>query len=280
MEDSVIVKAINIYPVKSLDTISLVESQVARRGLKGDRRWILLDSENRMITQREYPELSFCELNQIGESFEITTRKGGSNLNEKASLPSSLSSGHQIRIKIWDDIVDVTLYEGPANDLMSKFLGSKTRFAYQLDDQIRSTDPRYSRSGDQVSLADGYPILVANQKSLDDLNSRLDIPVEMGRFRPNIVVDGDLEAFEEDHWTHLENDAISWRVVKPCARCSMTTITEEGTFSKEPLRTLSSYRKIGSKVMFGMNVISDHSGEIKVGDKLNVVRRNVESDHG
>lgn len=272
METSVTVKSIHIYPVKSLAMISLEQSMVVKRGLKGDRRWIILDSDNKMITQRDHPTLSLCSMKMKGQTLEIITKNLGSQIESTFTLPAILMSGHRIKTQVWGDEVDVTLYEGPANDHLSEFLGSKVKFAYQLDDQVRLTDPDFSRSGDMVSLADGYPILVANQKSLDELNTRLDHPVDMGRFRPNIVVDGDLEAFEEDHWSLLENDSLSWRVVKPCARCTMTTITKEGRFSKEPLRTLSTYRKIGSKVMFGMNVISDHSGEIKVGDKLNVVR--------
>ena len=280
MGDIVSVKSIYTYPVKSMGPIELQEARVAKKGLKGDRRWILLDSGNQMVTQREFPELSFSELYDRGDTFEIKLRKQGDTLFETTTLPKSLESGHTVKIQVWDDEVDVTLYNGPANDVLSSFLGSEFRFAFQMDEQVRKTDPRYSRAGDEVSLADGYPILIVNQKSLDDLNSRLERPIDMMRFRPNIVLDGDLEAFEEDHWIQLENETLSWRVVKPCARCSITTISNQGKFSKEPLRTLSTYRKRGSKVMFGMNVISDHSGEIKVGDKLNVVRSIVASDHG
>jgi len=280
METSVYVKSIHIYPVKSLGAIDLELSRITRRGLKGDRRWMILDAANNMITQRDYPELSLCRLAINGSSIEIEVSKKDGAFSGRTTLPSNLQSGHKVNTQVWKDEVGVTLYEGPANDFLSDFLGAPFRFAYQMDDQIRATDPNYSRSGDIVSLADGYPILVTNQKSLDELNSRLESAVDMGRFRPNIVVDGDLHPYEEDDWTLLENDSISWRVVKPCGRCSMTTITDDGEFSKEPLRTLSSYRKIGSKVMFGMNVISDHSAEIKVGDKLNVVRSIVASDHG
>ena len=140
-------------------------------------------------------------------------------------------------------------------------------------DTIRPVNPAYGRPGDHVSFADGYPALLASEASLADLNSRLAAPVPMNRFRPNLVVDG-TEAFAEDGWSRIRIGEVVFRVVKPCDRCVVTTIDQKtGKAGKEPLRTLSRYRKKDGKVYFAQNLIPDAPGTLRRGDPVEVLER-------
>jgi uncharacterized protein YcbX len=112
------------------------------------------------------------------------------------------------------------------------------------------------------------PYLIIGQESLNDLNSRLEIPVPMDRFRPNIVFSGGV-AFQEDSLRKVKIGDLEFQIVKPCARCVMTTVDQEtGEKSKEPLKTLSDYRKINSKVYFGQNVVALETGKVRIGDLI------------
>jgi uncharacterized protein len=114
-------------------------------------------------------------------------------------------------------------------------------------------------------------VLMIGQASLDDLNSRLEIPVPMNRFRPNIVFTGG-DPYQEDTMQHFRINGIDMFAVKPCARCVVTTTDQEtGATAKEPLKTLATYRTGNNKVYFGQNILYKQQGTIKVGDELKVM---------
>jgi uncharacterized protein len=130
----------------------------------------------------------------------------------------------------------------------------------------RRVSPKYAVNNESVSFADGMPYLVIGQASLDELNTRLEIPVPMDRFRPNLVFTGG-KAFEEDDWDKVKIGNSLFKVTKPCARCVMTTVDQNtGKKSKEPLKTLSTYRNVNGKVMFGQNMLLLEGEKISVGD--------------
>ncbi len=150
-------------------------------------------------------------------------------------------------------------------------MGQAVRLVYMPDDSRREVDPRFALQEEVVSFADGYPFLVISEESLAELNSRLDQPVPMNRFRPNLVIRGG-EAFEEDRLTSFSLGGIEFMAVKPCARCQVITIDQASAeMSKEPLKTLATYRKSGNKVLFGMNLLHSGEGKIEVGSKLQAV---------
>jgi uncharacterized protein YcbX len=122
-----------------------------------------------------------------------------------------------------------------------------------------------------VSFADGYPLLLTSEQSLVDLNARLDQPIPMSRFRPNVVVK-DADAFAEDTWKKITIGSTTCTVPKLCDRCVVITI-EEGSseIGKEPLATLASYRRWDGAVWFGAKVIPKNIGRLRVGDVLQVV---------
>jgi uncharacterized protein YcbX len=119
-----------------------------------------------------------------------------------------------------------------------------------------------------VGFADGYPFLIIGEESLNDLNNRLEEPLPMNRFRTNFVFSGG-KSFDEDNWKTIRIGDLVFHSVKPCARCVITTINQNtGIKDKEPLKTLAAFRQKDNKVMFGMNLVADGTGNVKVGDEL------------
>jgi hypothetical protein len=140
------------------------------------------------------------------------------------------------------------------------------------DSSRRQVDEKYALQNDITSFSDGYPVLLIGQASLDDLNGRLDQPVPMNRFRPNIVFSGGTP-YQEDGMKHFKVDGLDFFGVKPCGRCVMTTINQDtGSVGQEPLKTLSLYRTANNKVNFGQNVLHTGFGRIKVGDEIRIIK--------
>jgi uncharacterized protein len=127
-------------------------------------------------------------------------------------------------------------------------------------------NPARAQPGDIVSFADGYPLLLISEASLADLNQRLETPLEMRRFRPNLVISG-CEPYAEDRLRTLRIGGVSFRAVKRCERCMVTTVDPDtAERGREPLRTLARYRLEEGKVWFGMNLIHDGPGRLSLGD--------------
>jgi hypothetical protein len=138
---------------------------------------------------------------------------------------------------------------------------------------VRAVSPDYGQPGDEVSFADGFPLLLISQAALDLLNTKLAAPVPMLRFRPSIVVTG-TQAHAEDDWKRIRVGAIEFDVVKPCIRCVFTTVDfTRGEFDPggEPLRTLLTYRRTPAGVSFGQNLIPRGVGTLRTGDAVEVL---------
>jgi uncharacterized protein YcbX len=173
---------------------------------------------------------------------------------------------HPARVVVWRSTCDALLAGGETAAWLSEYFGRPLDLAYLPTTSTRLVNQDFGGPDDEVSFADGYPILVATEASLAHLNSRLEAPVPMNRFRPNVVLAG-ASAWEEDSWSALEFPALRARVVKPCLRCPIITI-DQATAEKgpEPMRELLSFRRAGDDVMFGQNAIPDAPGALAVGD--------------
>jgi uncharacterized protein len=157
---------------------------------------------------------------------------------------------------------------------VSAHLDTDARLLFMPDTTMRQADLAYAEPGDRVSFADGFPLLLITQQSLDELNRRLTEPLSMLRFRPNVVVHGAAVPHEEDSWRSIRLGSVPCDVVKPCARCAVTTIDQAtGIAGKEPLRTLAEYRRWDGKVWFGQNVVHRDTGMLRVGDEVEVLHR-------
>ena len=263
---------IYIYPIKSLGGIRLENSNVTPRGLENDRCFMLVDENGRFLSQREHPQLAVFQTEIEGNFLLITNKKSDQNLRISLSQNPQLPS---LSVTIWDDKVSAIEVSKEASDWFTQALKIPTRLVYMNEESQRKIEPEYSLSGEEsTSFSDGYPILIIGQSSLNDLNNRLDNPLNINRFRPNFVfTDG--EPFEEDAWHEFMVGNVRFFGVKPCARCIMTTIDQEkGEKSgKEPLLTLNKYRKAGNKILFGQNVLIIQLGTVSVGNDVTVLSR-------
>lgn len=261
--------AIFVYPIKSCAGITLDEALVERRGLHLDRRWMLVDAANRFITQRDYPQMARIHPAIAGEG--LTVRAAGM---EPLSIPD-LDSPHRELVTVWRDTVEAAVANDAVNDWFSRTLGMNVRLVAMPPATIRPVDPSYATGNDEVRFQDGFPLLLATESSLADLNRRLAEPVTMLRFRPNVVIAGDLQPFEEDTWSEINVGGIPCHVVKPSARCVIVNVdpaTGRPT-NKEPLRTLASYRSVNNKPLFAQNLIPAVTGTIRVGDEVSVLNK-------
>ncbi|PWK24475.1 hypothetical protein LV89_02988 [Arcicella aurantiaca] len=263
---------IYIYPVKSLGGIALSKANITDRGLENDRRFMLVDENGRFLSQREFSVLAIFQTEIIDNSLIITNRKTGKELVINLSQPSSTNA---IQATVWDDTVEALEVSKEASQWFTEALSFQARLVYMPEESHRKTDAQYSLKGDEItSFSDGYPILIAGQASLDDLNNRLASAININRFRPNLVFTGG-EPFEEDAWHEFTVGDVRFFGVKPCARCIMTTIDQATgeKAGKEPLLTLNKFRKAGNKILFGQNVLISQLGEIAVGDSIEVKSR-------
>jgi uncharacterized protein YcbX len=227
---------------------------------------MIVDEAGRFRTQRELPRMAL-----------IVPRLDGARLTVEAPGMPALalalrSEGERRAVTIWDDACEAIDQGDEAAEWLGDFLAAPARLVRIADDFVRHVDRTYAGPDDQVGFADGFPFLLASEASLADLNARMERPLEMIRFRPNIVVDG-VAPFEEDGWTRIRIGGIGFGVVKPCARCPITTVDQlTAERAQEPLRTLATYRHVrGKGVMFGQNLIHDRAGVVHVGDALEVV---------
>lgn len=252
-----------IYPIKSLGGIRLASATVMPKGLRYDRRWMLIDEQGVFITQRVHSKMAFFKLSISDDLFTI--RYKDEVIHLPANAPASLNP---ISAMLWDDTIEVNEVLGNYSEWFSDRLGIHCRLVYFPEENQRLVDEQYRLDNDQVSLADGYPFLIIGQGSLDDLNSRLDKPVPMNRFRPNFVFTGG-KPYEEDNWRNFKIGKNRFVGVKPCGRCVLTTVNQD-TAEKgiEPLATLSTYRKFNNKIHFGQNLIAIDNDEVHEGDKI------------
>jgi len=265
------ISEINIYPVKSLKGIAMGEALVEDRGLQFDRRWMLVNENNGHITQREVPRMALVEI--AVRDANLSASVNGMSID----IPMTPESGDVAAVAdvtIWNDTVAARPYDDKTNTWFSDALNVKCRLVLLPGESKRPIDSKYAVAADnEVSLADGYPFLLIAEGSLADLNLRLETPVPMNRFRPNLVVAG-TEAFAEDAWKRIRIGDVEFHVVKPCERCVLTTVdqsTGEKT-GKEPLRTLSTYRNQNGKVLFGQNLIAESAGgHVRVGDAVEIL---------
>ena len=262
--DNIFLSEIYIYPIKSLGGIKLSASEFGERGLKYDRRWMLVNQDNKFISQREFPKMSLIST-KITEDYLICSAPNSDDLE----IPL-ISDGENITVNVWRSYCQANVYEDKINNWFSNFLNNKVKLVYMPDSSRREVNPDYAVNDDIVSFADGYPFLLISQSSLDDLNSRLEDKIAMDRFRPNLVI-SDSEAFSEHNHQSINIGNNNFFIVKPCERCVITTIDQSKGISsgKEPLKTLATYRKINNKIIFGDNIISQNkSGSLKIGDQV------------
>lgn len=264
-------QSLHIYPIKSAAGITISNSWVDDFGLSFDRRFVISDPKGKFITARIEPTLCLIRVHLTSHGLILTAP----NMPALAVNYQQLSSTYQ-SVTVWKDKVQAQ-YGNENYDLwFSQYLQKPCHLHY-----FGEKSQRYvSNSNKQVAFADGYPLLLISQASLDDLNNRLpehlQNTVSMAQFRPNIVANN-CDAFAEDTWQHIRIGEVEFELVKPCSRCSFTTVNPmnaEKQPQKEPLKTLKDYRQVNSgEVMFGQNLIALNQGSIKQGDEIVILNK-------
>lgn len=261
------IAALFVYPVKSCRGVAVDQAFVTERGLQRDREWLIVDADGRFVTQREVPRLALI----LAAVTDTALRLDAPGM---PTLQVALDArGPFMSVTVFRDTFDAIDQGASAAQWLSAYVGQALRLV-RFDASVRRyCNKAYAgETGAHTAFADGYPILVIGDASLADLNHRLDAPLPMNRFRPNIVLSG-VDAYDEDHIDSIACGTVTLKLVKPCVRCQITT-TDQATASVgiEPLPTLGTYRRndtLGG-VTFGMNAIvaAGVGARVNVGDAL------------
>ena len=240
-----------IYPIKSGPAVCLAQAEALERGLAHDRRFMVTDARGTFITQRSHPALGRIDLRIEGDTLHVDASGIGT-----CAVPLSPAEGPSMDVRVWSDTVRAHAVSTEADALFSAVVGAPSRLVYMPDQSRRPVEGFETHA---VSFADGYPVLVTNTASLEDLGRRIEGPTPpMLAFRPNVVIDTDT-AWAEDDWTVLRIGDAALECTTGCERCSVTTLDPalpgRPRPDGEPLRTLAKFRRLGGKVIFGRNAI-------------------------
>ena len=268
------IDSLHTYPVKGCHRLDHDEAAVEPWGLAGDRRWLVVDADGVGVTQRTTARLVHLQ---------PRPRPGGLLLRAATEPAATLDvaepvAGPKIDVRVFSSkpFVPARLATDDAHAWLTALLGLPVRLAWLADPTARPANPAYAEEGDRVSFADALPILITNTASLDCVNDWLaeagDEPVPMARFRPNVVVRD--APWSEDGWIgrRLRLGDTVVRATKACDRCVVTTIDQEsGESGRQPLRALGQHRRYPEGLLFGVNVIPDGPGTIRVGDSVELL---------
>lgn len=267
------IAGLNIFPLKSARGIALTESPIDAMGLSGDRRWMLINPDGYFITQREMPGLA--RLVVIPTNAGLTLSMNGKSL----TVPYPASDRRQ-QVVVWKSSVDAALTDEAVNATLSDWLEREVRLVFFDKEARRMASAEWAGDGSPVAFNDGYQVLVTTTGSLAALNADMaahgEAPVGMDRFRANIVLDN-AEAFAEDGWVSVAIGEVVLDLVKPCARCIMTTQDQE-TGSREGANPMPAMGRIRMSAdrrvpgpLFGWNAVPRGKGVLRIGDEARVL---------
>lgn len=253
-----------IYPIKSLAGIEVTQWEVSPTGLKYDRKWMLVDADGKFLSQRSLPRMALIRTQIIDQQL-VASAEGQEDLYINLQPPAG-KAAHEVTI--WNDQCIAQEVSQEASLWFSDFLQTPCTLVYQPEKNSRAVDQKYAQATDQTSFSDGFPFLIVSEASLALLNEQMDLSLSMRRFRPNLVIK-DCASYAEDYWRKIGVGEITFRLPKPCSRCSVPQINPDTAINdKEPLRTLARTRKWNNRVFFGQNALHDGLGILQTGDAV------------
>ena len=263
------VSQLYVFPIKSLAGIAVSSALVTDRGFEHDRRWMLIDPQNRFMTQREFPKMTRLQPALEERSLRIQSLEYSI---DDLTIPLAITEERTEAVTIWNATCAAKRVGKQVDDWFSEVLGTDCRLVYMPDDSLRPVDTTsgYAPEGKFTSFADAYPFLLMGEASLEDLNGRLAHPVSILRFRPNIVFSGGTP-YQEDQVEDFHINGVQFTGLENCARCNVPTVdpaTGVMASDKEPLRTLTKYRLQNRKIILGRNVVHRGTGTVRVGDEM------------
>lgn len=260
------VSQVVIYPLKSARGVECTSAELGDRGFLHDRRWMLVDQGGRFLSQRECTRITLIRVD-LPRGFLLFEAPGMGELK----VAFEATGRERGRVVVWESRVEAEFPDPLADAWFSEFLGIRCRLVFMPEETHREVEGTGPGSKHLVGFADAFPHLLVTEASLSDLNLRLNEPVSMNRFRPNIVIRGS-RAFDEDGWKRLRIGTVEFGVIKPCSRCVTTTIDQvTGERGVEPLRTLATFRSKNGKVLFGQNIVHYGAGSVTVGDEVYIL---------
>jgi uncharacterized protein YcbX len=264
---------IRIYPLKGAAGFDLQESGMDQFGLPGDRRWMLATPSGRFLSQRTHPRLCLIRTAPLNSEpgkvhMEFSLEAPGMGSFQLGPPPAE----ERIEVQVHKDRFHAVGGSPDGDRWFSEFLREPCRLVFLPEEVLRPVDPAWA-PGHRVSLADGYPIHLTTEESLEEMNGWLPERTNMLRYRPNLVVAGGAP-WEEDEWRVIEIGDITLHLVKPCARCPVITVDQgTGTRGREPLRRLRAFREWEGKVYFGQNAVFQGNGRFRVGGDVRILEK-------
>lgn len=261
--------ALHIHPIKSCAALSPASIRVEPRGAVDDRRWMLVDPEGRFVTGRQLPLLVKLHAEPVPGGLRLQF----GDARHLVATPTETPLRRDVTL--WKDRVSAAQADEESSAWLSAQFGRPVHLVYMDQLARRPVSPSHSRASDEVSFADGFPLLLLSQSAIDELTQRVGRVMDARRFRPNLVVSGTAPHAEDD-WRRIRIGDVPFDVVKPCVRCVFTTVDPERGEREtdgEPLTTLKTYRRSADGVTFGMNLIPRDTGILRLGDPVEVLER-------
>ncbi|MCF3641690.1 MOSC domain-containing protein [Rhizobium sp. TRM95111] len=268
------VSGLNIHPLKSGRAIPVAEADLRVDGFAGDRRFMIVGPDGHFITQRELQALARVEANPIAGGLHLAM--------DGRELAATFDPDDRLDVRVWDSRVNAAVADEAVNDVLSDWFGRPVKLVHMDESAERAVGADWAGIAAPVGFADGFPILVTTTGSLADLNRTLvdkgQEPVGMERFRTNVLIGHD-DAWDEDFWEAIEIGGVRIDLVKPCARCIMTT-QDQATGERiggNPIQGLAEKRMSADRrvpgVLFGWNAVPRGEGRLRIGDAVTVVKR-------
>lgn len=268
------VKQLTIYPVKACAGVNVESARLVSTGLEHDRRFMVVDFTGRNLTQRKYPTLALARPSVL---------ENGDILLEGPDVASVRFSPVSRGTKVVVTANGVKCDAVDQGDEPAAFFANFLEIAGVRVVGMRDGFSRQSGDGDfQTSFADVYPFLMASDASRRQVEEWAGRPVDIRRFRPNIVVDDDsLSAFDEDSWDHVQMGSCKFLVPKGCTRCTVVNVDPDTGVADDDgavLNALRNHRRFGDNIIFGQNVVAELDKDrsknvIHVGDAITVIDR-------
>src|SRR5258707_7332541 len=257
---------IRVYPIKGCAGTDVQRAQMDERGLRYDRRWMLINEQGTDVHQFDYPRLASIVV-ALDDDGLLVEAPGMSPLR----IPLQPQYSEPLVVQWFEGLAEALPANDEADRWFQDFLHAPCRLVYMPDSTRRHVDPAYAINHDLAGFT-SFQYHLLSEGSLDDLNQLLATPVSLERFRPNLVIAG-APAFAEDSWRIVRIGPQIFHIVRACDRCAITTVDPvQGVMTgKEPLTTLARYRTFDKKVLFGQYLLAEGTGELHVGDTLQVV---------
>jgi hypothetical protein len=157
-----------VHPVKSCAGIEVQEAVLTEAGLELDRAWMVVDAQGVFLSQRALPRMALVRPEVAGDAL-VLRAPDMPELRLEVQAVQAVAT-----VTVWKDTVPAWDAGDAAARWFSTFLGQPCRLV-RFDPAHRRLSSMHWTGGLEAPnrFSDGFPVLVASEASLDDLNQRL-----------------------------------------------------------------------------------------------------------